>query len=679
MGRLEDPAEDVFVSSIATPRGNFRILQGVWESNSFYVQRVVNALESIPADGRFDQMRNCVYALLSLSDVVCERAGLTRHQLGNVYHEKILPKKIAESGRSFGKVARFTEADFAAVGISVDDLADFVFDSSMRRHLAEETIGHSTLERFPIAHRNGQYFLLLPTAVGTAIRRYIIDEMDALALRDESAETLAFEYAHLFSNTPLLGKGSGAQIGFEKTDSGLLAGGVARIDTGLYLNLIFFSDTLEGFANGGLTGWFPGAQSRELAEEVDRRIDEACEDARAETDFREGITLLVGCGIGRAIVDFTSDRQWEDWRFEFVGASDLITLSWLPDFTPLSLWRLLEGQHRVEQAGVELHNINGLLNMVGWARSLGGHLVPHGDLPDEFGDSNIPTFIMIEQNALLQVRYEVATYWDHHVVQNILGRWIGVRKDGGSLFREDQQLPFFMAEERDGSRWLRGVYETVSRTWWCELETPDGTPGHQAYERSKLLKTWMCRIVPVLETDFPELPTGTLLWRSRFEGNIGDWGEKVARSRLTFDDAKSTISVEVDKASRIVSVVADALFEDAIFHPENIAERALVTGAVEGFARLASAKPSADRNDELVQKIAGDVSARQSHAFRAQQFRDFVRDSVWRAPITVDKDDAAILKLGVGWRARRRELGGDIRGKDECTIFLNEIVRLLED
>ena len=320
VGRLEDPAEDVFVSSIATPRGNFRILQGVWESNSFYVQRVVNALESIPADGRFDQMRNCVYALLSLSDVVCERAGLTRHQLGNVDPEKILPKKIAESGRSFGKVARFTEADFAAVGISVDDLADFVFDSSMRRHLAEETIGHSTLERFPIAHRNGQYFLLLPTAVGTAIRRYIIDEMDALALRDESAETLAFEYAHLFSNTPLLGKGSGAQIGFEKTDSGLLAGGVARIDTGLYLNLIFFSDTLEGFANGGLTSWFPGAQSRELAEEVDRRIDEACEAARAETDFREGITLLVGCGIGRAIVDFTSDRQWEDWRFEFVGA-----------------------------------------------------------------------------------------------------------------------------------------------------------------------------------------------------------------------------------------------------------------------------------------------------------------------------------------------------------------------
>jgi hypothetical protein len=63
----------------------------------------------------------------------------------------------------------------------------------------------------------------------------------------------------------------------------------------------------------------------------------------------------------------------------------------------------------------------------------------------------------------------------------------------------------------------------------------------------------------------------------------------------------------------------------------------------------------------------------------ARNFRDFVRHAIWRSPITIDVDDVATVKLGLGWRARSRALGGDIRGKAECTHFLNGIVQILED
>ena len=50
-GQMEDPSEDVFVGSVATPRGNFRILNGIWESPAFWLQRVVNVVETMPQGG----------------------------------------------------------------------------------------------------------------------------------------------------------------------------------------------------------------------------------------------------------------------------------------------------------------------------------------------------------------------------------------------------------------------------------------------------------------------------------------------------------------------------------------------------------------------------------------------------------------------------------------------------
>src|SRR5690348_16448828 len=53
-GRMEDPAEDVFVTSVNTPRGNFLLLDGVWEAGGFYTQRFINILEQMPQREDYD-------------------------------------------------------------------------------------------------------------------------------------------------------------------------------------------------------------------------------------------------------------------------------------------------------------------------------------------------------------------------------------------------------------------------------------------------------------------------------------------------------------------------------------------------------------------------------------------------------------------------------------------------
>lgn len=674
-GRLEDPAEDMFVSNIATPRGNFRVLEGVWESAGFYLQRLVNVVEGMPVGGGYALIRNRIYAMLKLSDLLCERAQLLRYELGNPSPESSLPAKLANSVSSLRRRVRFSGDDLAACGITIEDLDPFIFDPRDRERLLDENIGNSTLERCPLIARNGEVIFVLPTGTTAAIRRFVIERMASAGMIDALASALANEYRAVFSTTPLLGGRMGAPIAFRRSAGGLLAGIMTGIDKGRYLQFVFFVDDLKNFEEHGFVGF--SAEASGSAGDVDKIIDAAYEAASHQADFNEGLTLLVGCGIGRSLANFLPEKVRPNWRAEVVSAPDLYTLSWLPRFEPLSLWRLLDARQQLQALGVALHNVNGLLNLVAWARSLHGHLVPHGQLPEDFATGEGHQGLFIEQNGLRTVRHEVAVYWDSHVVQDVRGRWLRVRKDGESIFEEDRRRPLYGSEERLDGRWFPGVYLTPLRAWWGIIEVTEQTSGHWAYQAWKMLMVWVSKAAPVLEEALPDLPTGPVCWCTKFEGELGHYDDDP--TTISFEQAKDEIVTEVDAASRTVTLVLGNRFEAARFNAENIAERAFVWRAVEAFAKLGGRELSVTELETLVSRIVPDAAARQLHAFRSQQFRDHVRESIPSAPITIDGDDDAALRLGLGWRVRSREEGADIRGKDQCTVYLNAVVGAVED
>jgi hypothetical protein len=255
-GRLEDPAEDVFVSSIATRCGNFLVLEGIWESAGFYLQRVVNVLENMPEGPGYDDLREKTYALLRISDLVCKRAQLTRYQIGADQPLDHLPSELPGLASSLGRL-RFSRSELESNGILLQALADFIFDPDQRERLFSERIGHSTLERFPIALRGNEFHFVLPTATSAAIRRYIVEQMDVANMREIFLAALAIEYAKLISDTPLLGGHGDVPIEFHRTKNGLLAGAMTRADTGRYLSFVFFVDPLEQFESTGLSGTNP--------------------------------------------------------------------------------------------------------------------------------------------------------------------------------------------------------------------------------------------------------------------------------------------------------------------------------------------------------------------------------------------------------------------------------------
>ena len=541
-GRMEDPAEDVFVSNIASSRGNFRVIDGIWESAGFYLQRIINVVEGMPAGGDYDTLRSHVYTLLALSDLACERAKLTRYQLGNQNPETSLSAKQANSLNARRRRVCFETDDLKARGISIENLGVFIFNLAEAVKLRDESVGNSTLERFPLLAREGELFLVLPTAISVTIRRYVIEQMIAGGMRFALASALAREYGEVFANIPLLGGKRGAPIELQRTKNGLVAGATTSVDVGRHLNLVCFGETFDDIEKTGVAGFQPNLEG--ITNDVDECIDHAYEHSRKDPNFRDGLTLVVGCGIGRGAIDFVNDRPRVNWRVECLSASDLYELSWLHDFKPLSLWRLLDAQDKVEAHGIHLHNINGLLNMVAWARKLDGHLVPHRSLPDDFTAKDAQLGIMIQQNSLRDLRYEVATSWDAHVVQDVTGRWVRVRKDAGAFFEEDRQRPIYGSKERIG-RWLPGVFLTPSRAWWGSIEVPEETSGHNAYQRWKMLMVWIPRMAPVLEEALPQLPQGPLLLHAKFEGNVGEFEDDP--KPVSFEEAKADIRVSVDE------------------------------------------------------------------------------------------------------------------------------------
>lgn len=672
-GRLEDPAEDVFVSPIHSARGNYRILEGIWESSGFFLQRFVNVVDRLPDSGNLDRFKSSVHALLKLSDLLCERGGLARYDLGNALPEDGLPRRIADELASARRIVRFTRDELSRVDIDIIDLAPFVFSPRNREALLDQTISHTDLERRPISFDGNNLVFLLPTSVSIAIRRFVIEVLDVGAGREQLLRAFASEYSRTLSDTPLLGDMQSRPVMLARTDAGILSSLLSKVDTGRYLCLVFFMDTLDGFEDDGFAGAYRSLA--DMADAIDDHIDSAVATALRDPDFLSGIVLIVGCGVGRGASIPMNNKNRPGWRFDSISAPDICTLSWAPQMNPMNLWRIYAAKDKLKARGIKLQNANGLLNLVAWSRSLEGHLVPHASIPLEMvkGDG----MVMVTQNALLELRHEVATTWDPHVEQDVDRHWQLVRQEGQSHFEEDKQYPIYATVGRERAGHPHGACITDRRTWWFELVLDEAMPRSVGYERWKMLGTWLRRAAATLDRKFPSLPPGPILWRCSFSvpEELQNFDLKVG----TADDAISAIKWSVNRASQIVSFEVFEGFNRALFNSENVAEAALISTLVHGIAELAKVDPSTYDHAALSAGIVGGPEARQTHIFVARDYLDFMDSLADTRPVTINRYDDAELRLGLGWRVRGPAEGSEVKGKTACTTFLNRLVADLED
>jgi hypothetical protein len=99
-----------------------------------------------------------------------------------------------------------------------------------------------------------------------------------------------------------------------------------------------------------------------------------------------------------------------------------------------------------------------------------------------------------------------------------------------------------------------------------------------------------------------------LLWQLKFEGVIGDIDGDI--ESIDYEEAKAEIAVSVGADRRTIVMIASPRFEPANFNASNVAERALVARAIDGFAELAGEVLTPDRHTAILAAIVPDDRAR---------------------------------------------------------------------
>jgi hypothetical protein len=655
--QLEDPVEDVFVSNVPTWFGNARLFDGGWGDNDFYLQSCLTALSRMEGRPWVDEAQRCIIALLRLAETMAARAGVPRFTLTDTPPRR--PLRVAASVVRAGRGhVTFTLRDVLELGVHPVDLDPFVFAPEHATRLASETLGHTTLERRPLVKTSGQLIMALPTAIGVAARRYILDcaiaSGDLRFLERTIAESQFRDVFHI------------GRVAWEidcleepthhKTLN--LHEFVGLFDEGGYAHLIVVPDSLEETAQEGLQG------THSLSHVLDEHINARTMALAERSDYRRGLTLLVHGGIGRGFaVGF--GKAPPGWQRLGLCMPDFMRLGWDHDATALRAWKLLDQEDAPRDRGITLSNINGFMNLYGYVHHQDFKLVP-----DEIASG----FVGLATDFLTPLRHRLRTTLDQHVaLAPDRQSWVEVQRQTTSVFfQESRDLPVYVSPGHAAGGVLLSCVETAARPWWIAChELPDDERHRSiAHQVWKMARDWLVRIVPVLERHLSHTPPGPVSLHLSFPGIESYSHEAAVVGVLT-----TPPRVEILDGKAFIECPPTYLrtFADA----KNIGDRYMVAAIIRAIYALSGTSIDDALVMDLVQAIVRDDEARFLHMIPASTFGEMMHSALsLPRPRLLTPEDRAWSGLDLARVCGWTEPPGPVPA-DKAAPLLNRAVAVL--
>ena len=625
VGWREAPVEDVFVSNVVTRFGNVRLFEGRWRNNGDFVQVCLDALYSNRQLPWVAEASKAVDALLRVGEAVVERAGAVRYSRTEGETVEPVTVSVSASDESWSHVS-FTDDELGAIDVDPGDLEAFLFHEEQAEALREQYFGSTTLERRPLARFGGRTMVLLPTAIGSAIRRFVVEQ--AVAWDGDGVFRSTLHQAQ-FGEILTLGR-AGWEI--ERTEIPQNAAGdsfldfIGMFDDGGYVHVVFVPDDLEEIAREGL-GSVHGVEGT-----VEERLRDRAALLAAEPDYRRGLTVLLRGGVGRDFAPVWADLP-TGWHQVCLSAPDFMLLGNESEFTALRAWKLLRQAADLEAKGVVLVNLHGFLNLVAFAYYGDFELVPVNMSLDP---------IYLDSDFILPLRHRVRAALDRHAALAPDGKsWASVQREttGGFLGDAEEERPLFISPGHMVHREVLTCVETQERAWWvaCSGRPIGGAQHGIVFSVLDAVRGWLLRLAPLMEEWIAVVRTGPVTFRLRFP-DLESFGAGGTRGV----EKPSAPLVEVEDGEIVIDCTAGYL--RSFLSGDNLGDRLMIAALLEGVRLIGGEAKIADRDVlEWTKSVAGSPDARFLELRPARTPEDLIYDSVALAPLRL------LMPEDVGW------------------------------
>ncbi|MDD2685855.1 MAG: hypothetical protein PHY62_06840 [Gallionella sp.] len=674
MALWEDPVEDVFVTNVHVPEGNRRVFEGIWESNDYFLQVVLDTLLNRNAPQACHDLLKSAYALLQLSDTVAERLGLHRWHIESSNSKGIVPVAPVMHIEDRARAVTFTKDDLEKLGVGRELLTPFIFREEDKVTLKVESTGHTTLELRPLVDFSDALVLALPHAVSPAIRRFMLSELRKMGYLQAFGDVLAAHQARQIEKDGLRElKNDAESLTPPLADGGpmpSLHAWLLKYDTNKYLHVVLLHDRLDWLDEQGLSSALEYPEPVRAG--LERYLSQVTAYCKALPGFAEGMTLLVMGGLGRGFMLGFNDWPDDGWRWSAIRVSDLLMLAGEIDQPINRYLKCIKQKVWAENQGVYFMNINGDFNFYCYWRSFNYQLIPR-ELKVDSG-----SMVGVGHDFVLQVRKELRNLVDQHLMQTADGQFVQSMRFGrDAYFKSMQGRPIYVSLGHLRTGVLAGAVETLRGPTWLVVEPRDGDDSvrHLLYQMWSGFLGLFDRLVTEIEALLHHLASGAIEIRLNFRDLIVPDEYVVTKTNIPI--AEPVVLVNLDQ--RMVEIRFPSDFLVNFQQHENTGEKLVLCALAKGLVRLHQASPSGSDDNEalieiLLEKIIGDVGMRVLHLFHTYYPIEYLLAQQNQTPVFLSHEDFVFSKLRLSEGCTEIKPEAELKTKDECNDFLHKVV-----